>query len=37
MLLDKIGHGVEVHEMDNDLIINAIGKLKDLQLESPKA
>ncbi|MBI0401401.1 MAG: 3-dehydroquinate synthase [Cytophagales bacterium] len=37
MLLDKIGHGVEVHEMDNDLIINAIGKLKALQLESPKA
>lgn len=37
MLLDKIGHGVEVHEMDNDMIINAIGKLKDLQLDSQKA
>ena len=31
MLLDKIGHGVEVHEMDNALIIQAIEKLKNLR------
>lgn len=37
MLLDKIGHGVEVHEMDNALIIQAIEKLKNLQLEYLKA
>ena len=37
MLLDKIGHGVEVHEMDNSLIIKAIEKLKNLQLEFQKA
>jgi len=37
MLLDKIGHGVEVHEMDNALIIQAIEKLKNLQFEYQKA
>tara|TARA_R110001592_G_scaffold9049_5_gene48645 strand:- start:122613 stop:123782 length:1170 start_codon:yes stop_codon:yes gene_type:complete len=36
-LLDKIGHGVEVHEMDLSLIIEAVEKLKNLQLEHQKA
>lgn len=29
MLLEKLGKGVEVHEMDHDLIIQAIGLLKE--------
>ena len=37
MLLDKIGHGVEVHEMTEALIVKAIEKLKDLQVEYLKA
>jgi 3-dehydroquinate synthase len=37
MLLDKIGHGVEVHEMNNALIVRAVDKLKNLQLEHQKA
>ncbi|EPR67234.1 3-dehydroquinate synthase [Cyclobacterium qasimii] len=37
MLLDKIGHGVEVHDMDNSLIIEAVERLKNLQLEHLKA
>lgn len=37
MLLDKIGHGVEVHEMNTALIVRAVDKLKDLQLEHQKA
>lgn len=30
MLIEKIGHGVEVHEMDADLIIKSIEKLEQL-------
>jgi 3-dehydroquinate synthase len=37
MLLDKIGHGVEVHEMNNALIVRAVEKLKNLQHEYQKA
>lgn len=33
MLLEKIGQGVEVHEMDETLIFEAIHKLKSFQLE----
>ncbi|MEX2511494.1 MAG: 3-dehydroquinate synthase [Cyclobacteriaceae bacterium] len=37
MLLDKIGHGVEVHEMDKGLILRSVEKLKNIQLEYQKA
>lgn len=37
MLLDNIGHGVEVHEMTEALIVKAIEKLKDSQVEYLKA
>lgn len=36
-LLEKIGIGVEVHEMDKDLILKAVEKLKCFQLESQDA
>jgi len=31
MLLNGIGHGVEVHEMDDELIVQSINRLRDLQ------
>lgn len=37
MLLEKIGRGVEVHEMDHQLIVEAIEKLKEFQLEKTPA
>lgn len=33
MLLDKLGKGVEVHEMDQSLIISAVEKLKSFQAD----
>ena len=33
MLLDALGHGVEVHEMDEDLIRRVIGLLKAGEVE----
>lgn len=35
MLLDKIGHGVEVHEMDKDKLIGAISFLEELASSNP--
>ena len=37
MLLDKIGHGVEVHHMDPGLIRKAIEKLNQFQLANSRA
>jgi 3-dehydroquinate synthase len=37
MLLDKIGHGIEVHHMDPGLIRMAIEKLNQFQLANSKA
>lgn len=37
MLLDKIGHGIEVHEMDPALILRAVEKLKNIHLAYEKA
>jgi len=37
MLLERIGKGVEVHEMDAELIIKAVEKLKEFQLERQRA
>jgi 3-dehydroquinate synthase len=30
MLIDEIGHGFEVHEMDNKLIVKAIKQLEEM-------
>lgn len=37
MLLDKIGSGVEVHQMDPALVRNAVEKLNQLQLANSRA
>nr|MBI1231448.1 3-dehydroquinate synthase [Cytophagales bacterium] len=37
MLLEEIGKGVEVHEMDTELILQAVEKLKIFQLERQRA
>lgn len=37
MLLNGIGKGLEVHKIDNEILIQASGYLKDLHLESSKA
>ncbi len=37
MLLERIGQGVEVHEMDEDLISKSITLLKDFQANDPVA
>jgi 3-dehydroquinate synthase len=37
MLLDKIGHGIEVHEMDPALILRAVEKLKNIHIAYEKA
>lgn len=35
MLLEKLGKGVEVHEMDHDLILQAIGMLQEWNALAP--
>ena len=37
MLLEEIGKGVEVHEMDQELVLKAVGLLKDFSLEQNSA